>query len=127
VNREGLLAHQGGADAQAAGGVVRAAVDREELGGFVLGGGEVQGVVRLLPAEGTGDIEGAVIDRRSVNEPHRQLNYDLNEGPSAGFVDLLIVNVSCEDGCALSKQQVGRKQVVSVRDAVPARETSRGS
>jgi hypothetical protein len=77
------LPYEGGADVQAAGGVVHAAIDCEELGVFVFSGGEVEGVVRLLPTEGAGDVKGTGIERGHVNEAHRQLDDDLNEGSSA--------------------------------------------
>ena len=120
------LPYQGGADAQAAGGVAHAAIDREELGVFVLGGGEVEGVVRLLPAEGACDVEGAGIERGYANKSNGQLHYGLNQGSTTRFFDLFVVNVSGEYGRALGEQQVWRYQVVCAGDTVPVRQNGRG-
>ena len=119
------LPHQGGADAQAAGGVAHATVDRKELGVFVLGGGEVEGVVRLLAAESAGDVEGAGIERGYANDSNGQLHYGLDQGSSTRFFDLFVVNVSGEYGCALGEQQVWRHEVVCDGDIVPARQNGR--
>ena len=83
---------------------MHAAVDREELGIFMLGGGEVQGVVSLLPAKGTGDIEGARIAGRRMDQANGHGDDLLDEPPSFFYGDLLAIRSLAQDRGALCKQ-----------------------
>jgi len=65
------LVNESGPNADANGGLAHAAINRQQLGGFVLSRRKIQGVVRLRPTQRARDIERSWVAGRGDDDADR--------------------------------------------------------